>query len=243
MMPRAAQRISCPFQRHLRIFHALRTVGSHRLDAWLTSLVGQARRRVIDIHFDAVRDRRADWAVMTGEQFSSTSAMAERAQIVASLIRPALAEQRRICLFACDDFPNENDHLGRDLSLVTVVDSDAARAQALRDHFGQMIVVETSEPDTFLEAQARLGEYFDLIIVPDLDNALTNDGLAALIASLNRCLQRGGRIALIAAQPTKLGGGRSFGDLANAVATCAPGFQLSGRTAAELLLVELEKLG
>lgn len=161
-----------------------------------------------------------------------------RERLVASVLRSALAEQRRICLLAGADFPGTDDCLGRDLSQMTIVVSDPDRAAALHERFGHMIVVETAEAEAFLLHQARITERFDLIIAPDLVDQLTDEPLMAMIAAMAACLRPGGRVALIARQ-TKTAAGRSFADIAKLVENIASCDTLSGRTCGNMLLMEM----
>lgn len=161
-----------------------------------------------------------------------------RGRLVASVLRPALAEQRRICLLASEDFPRSDDCLGRDLSQLTVVVNDPAHAAALHDRFGHMIVVETEETEAFLLHQARIAESFDMIIAPDLVEQLSDAGLTAMLAAMAACLRPGGRVALIASPPGSPSG-RSFADIAKLVENNAKCDELSCRTCGSMLLVEM----
>lgn len=165
----------------------------------------------------------------------------ERGRLVAGLLRPALAEQRRICLFACEDFPREDDCLGRDLTQLTIVQSDPERAEALRNHFGHMIVVETEEMQAFLERQRLLGEGFDLIIVPDLEKELADVAHMAMIRALVACLRPGGRVALIASQRGTGSAGQDFAELVKLAGLATSNHQLSCKTSGDNMLVVLTR--
>ena len=162
----------------------------------------------------------------------------ERGRLVASVLRAALAEQRRICLLGGEDFPGTDDCLGRDLSQLTIVVNDPDRAAALHDRFGHMIVVETKEAQVFLLHQAQIGEGFDMIIAPDLADQLSDIPLTAMMAAIAACLRPGGRIALIAAQ-SKTAAGRSFADIAKLMENTAGCDALSGRMCGNMLLMEM----
>lgn len=162
----------------------------------------------------------------------------ERERLVASVLRSALAEQRRICLLAGEDFPGTDDCLGRDLSQLTIVVNDPDRAAALLDRFGHMIVVETEEVEAFLVHQARIAEGFDMIIAPDLVDQLSDNPLAAMMAAMAACLRPGGRIALIAT-PSSTAAVRSFADIAKLVENSAGCDALSARMCGNMLLIEM----
>lgn len=162
----------------------------------------------------------------------------ERGRLVATVLRAALAEQRRICLLAGADLPGTDDCLGRDLSQLTIVVNDPDRAAALHDRFGHMIVVETEETEAFLLHQARLAEGFDMIIAPDLVDQLSEIPLTAMIAAIAACLRPGGRVTLIAAQ-SKAGAGQSFADIAKLVENTAGCDALTGRICGGMLLMEM----
>ena len=161
-----------------------------------------------------------------------------RGRLVASVLRPALAEQRRICLLAGADFPGSDDCLGRDLSQLTIVVNDPAHAAALHDRFDHMIVVETEECEAFLLHQARIAERFDMIIAPDVVEQLSDAGLTAMLAAMTACLRPGGRVTLIAS-PLGSPPGRSFADIAKLVENNAKCHELTCQTCDSMLLVEM----
>lgn len=239
-MQGAAQRKSCPPWRCLGTFHVLRTFGSHPADADQNSdeYHGQRRRSFAICRAFHVAPLSVH-ALMGSFGQSAGDRPDERGRLVARLLRPALAEQRRICLFACEDFPREDDCLGRDLTQLTIVQSNAERADALRNHFGQMIVVEAEEMDAFLARQLQLDEGFDLIIVPELQNDLADAPLIRTIAALAGCLRPGGRVALIAPLPKASSAERSFAEFLKLVESTARDLQLSSQKSCGYMLLTL----
>lgn len=131
-----------------------------------------------------------------------------RRQLVAELLHVALAEQSRICVIGGAAFPLEQELLGRDLSLLTLVESDAERAAVLRVRFSNNIVVETIEIEAAFDRYAALDERFNLMIMPHLAVRLDDDSLSSLLRKSVSCLHPGGRLAIVISRPDgKLGEG------------------------------------
>ncbi|UKK83949.1 hypothetical protein L7H23_15450 [Sphingopyxis sp. BSN-002] len=136
----------------------------------------------------------------------------ERHRLIARLLRRALGEQRRTCVVGCVGFPDEQELLGRDLSLMTLVDPDASTTAALRRRFGEAIVIETSPPSPFLARCRSNGERFDLVMLPGLADRTDDEALGTLLGEMVGALNDGGCVLLVAHVSTSRLTGRTLGD-------------------------------
>lgn len=161
-----------------------------------------------------------------------------RHRLVAGLLRRALAEQRRTCVLDCLDFPGEHELLGRDLSLLTLIDPDTRITAALRRRFGEAIVIETGLPLPFLARSRAVGERFDMILLPGLADRVGDAALAELLGEMVAALNRGGCAAIIGRVPAATSSGRSLSTLVHIFEQVAGPLDVSARREQGLFVLE-----
>lgn len=161
----------------------------------------------------------------------------DRRRLIAKLLRRALAEQRRICVLDCIDFPDDSELLGRDLSLMTLVAGDVKGAAKLRHRFGEAIVIETGPPSPFLARCHAMGERFDMIMLPSIGDRLSNAALSALLREISAGLNRGGYVVLIGNVPASGMPGRTLGDLVQIFESSTSPFHVTVRREVRLAVL------
>lgn len=123
--------------------------------------------------------------------------IASRIEVARGLLHTAFAERGRICALGSGDFFEGERLIGRDLSNVTLVDTDQIRLDGIRQKHRLQIVTECAEPATFLRRSGRRREYFDLIYALFLPETLSDGELVDLLRGAAASLRRSG-LALVA---------------------------------------------
>ncbi len=120
----------------------------------------------------------------------------QREKIAIKMIRIALAQGHRIAVLNdCKVF--ETAALkGRNLSQITLADSDSSRLKRLGETYGHQIVVECTDILSFLEQSDRLGETYDLILAMKVADQLADEKFAKYIKAMAAILNKGGLVVI-----------------------------------------------
>ncbi len=114
--------------------------------------------------------------------------IADYPQDVERILYQAWATGKRIAVLGCSDFAEADALTGRDLSNITVVETDVAALCRVKQRHGHQIVIERRSSIDFLRNTINAQECFDLVYSRSLfhswDNRIAQPSLELIRQSL-----------------------------------------------------------